>query len=121
MCAFPVLAAMVDWVENGNPPKEFVAAKYTNNNATQGVQFTRKLCPVSLALTGHRHTMDKQLTRIFWPSIPRRQYTREATRTRPTHSFALERSKERSIPVCNEEANPEERHKKGHNYRYYTE
>jgi feruloyl esterase len=38
---------MVDWVENGNAPTDFVAAKYNNNNATQGVQFTRKLCPVS--------------------------------------------------------------------------
>lgn len=42
-----VLAAMVNWVENGQAPTEFVAAKYTNNNVTQGVQFTRKLCPVS--------------------------------------------------------------------------
>ncbi|KAI5451864.1 hypothetical protein NCC49_001166 [Naganishia albida] len=40
-----VLAAMVNWVENGQAPTELIAAKYTNNNVTQGVQFTRKLCP----------------------------------------------------------------------------
>lgn len=40
---------MVNWVENGQAPTELIAAKYTNNNVTQGVQFTRKLCPVSLS------------------------------------------------------------------------
>ncbi|KAI5451863.1 hypothetical protein NCC49_001165 [Naganishia albida] len=40
-----VLAAMVDWVENEKAPTDIIAAKYNNNNATQGVQFTRKFCP----------------------------------------------------------------------------
>jgi feruloyl esterase len=39
---------MVDWVENGNAPTDITAAKYKNNNVTQGVDFTRKLCPVRL-------------------------------------------------------------------------
>lgn len=49
LCALAVLAAMVDWVENGKAPTDIIAAKYSNNNATQGVQFTRKLCPVSVS------------------------------------------------------------------------
>ncbi|GHJ85204.1 hypothetical protein NliqN6_1606 [Naganishia liquefaciens] len=40
-----ILTAMVDWVENGNAPTDLIAAKYTNNNSTQGIEFTRKLCP----------------------------------------------------------------------------
>lgn len=43
--AHDVLAAMVDWVENGKAPTQLIATKYNKNNVTQGVQFTRKLCP----------------------------------------------------------------------------
>jgi hypothetical protein len=45
-----VLAAMVEWVENGVAPDHLVAARYTNNDVTQGLDFTRKLCPVSTRL-----------------------------------------------------------------------
>lgn len=37
--------AMFDWVEKGKAPDYIIAAKYNNNNKTQGVAFTRPLCP----------------------------------------------------------------------------
>lgn len=37
---------MVDWLENNRPVDYIVSTKYKNDNATAGVSFTRKLCPV---------------------------------------------------------------------------
>jgi feruloyl esterase len=45
---YDVQAAMVGWVENNRPVDYIVSTKYRNDNATAGVAFTRKLCPVSL-------------------------------------------------------------------------
>ncbi|KAI0359937.1 feruloyl esterase-like protein [Trametes cingulata] len=39
-----VLAAMVQWVEQGVAPETIVAANYKDNNVTNGVGFTRPLC-----------------------------------------------------------------------------
>lgn len=90
---------MVDWVENGNAPTEFVAAKYTNNNVTQGVQFTRKLCPVSSGL----HTYIAPMTDTFRPySTRRRRYTREATRTRRNLSSAHKRERGKEMFIIAE-------------------
>ena len=44
-----VVFAMVDWVEEGKAPEKIIAARYTNNNATLGVNFTRPLCAVCLS------------------------------------------------------------------------
>ena len=41
-----VLDAIVRWVEQGIPPDQITAAHYTNNNASQGVDFTRPICKV---------------------------------------------------------------------------
>lgn len=84
---------MVDWVENGNAPTQFVAAKYTNNNVTQGVQFTRKLCPVRACLHSRGDPVDDLLLSRL--STRKRQSTREATRTHPIHSSALEQLDDR--------------------------
>lgn len=92
---------MVDWVENGKAPTEFVAAKYTNNNVTQGVQFTRKLCPVRSCLhSGGDPVGDLRPSRL---STRKRQSTREVTRTRPIRSSALERLEESLSPKSHEE------------------
>lgn len=40
-----MLLAMIDWVEEGNAPDSIIAAKYKNNNKTEGIAFTRPLCP----------------------------------------------------------------------------
>lgn len=39
------LLAMIDWVENGNAPDDIIAVKYKNDNKSEGVAFTRPLCP----------------------------------------------------------------------------
>lgn len=51
--------AIRDWRVNGTKPEYLIAAKYKNGaNATDGIAFTRKLCPYplvsarTLALTG---------------------------------------------------------------------
>lgn len=41
-----VLAAMVQWVEEGVAPTSFVAVHYNDNNVEDGVAFTRPLCQV---------------------------------------------------------------------------
>ena len=40
-----MVLAIIDWVEKGNPPDTLIAAKYKNDNKTQGIAFTRPLCP----------------------------------------------------------------------------
>jgi hypothetical protein len=42
---------MVEWVENGREIDVLVATKYVND--TEGIAFTRKLCPVSIVLFSH--------------------------------------------------------------------
>jgi feruloyl esterase len=42
---FDMLTPLVQWVENGIAPKSILATHYVNNSATQGVAFTRPLCP----------------------------------------------------------------------------
>jgi hypothetical protein len=39
------LTALEQWVENGVAPNQILATQYNNNDATQGVQRTRPLCP----------------------------------------------------------------------------
>ena len=41
-----MLDAIVRWVEQGIAPDQITAAHYTNNNASQGVDFTRPICKV---------------------------------------------------------------------------
>ncbi|KAH9943685.1 feruloyl esterase-like protein [Amylocystis lapponica] len=45
-----ILAAIVQWVEQGEAPSSLIAAYYTDNNATNGVGFTRPLCQYPKAL-----------------------------------------------------------------------
>ncbi|GAA5990883.1 hypothetical protein JCM10908_000063 [Rhodotorula pacifica] len=40
-----MVLAMIDWVEKGNAPDQLIAAKYKNDNKTQGIAFTRPICP----------------------------------------------------------------------------
>ncbi|CAE6426162.1 unnamed protein product [Rhizoctonia solani] len=37
--------ALMRWVENGTAPDQIISAKYVGNNKTEGVEFTRLLCP----------------------------------------------------------------------------
>ncbi|KAF9812284.1 hypothetical protein IEO21_06258 [Rhodonia placenta] len=46
-----ILAAMVQWVENGVAPANLTAVYWNNNNVTDGIGFTRPLCQVSAPLT----------------------------------------------------------------------
>ncbi|KAI0349705.1 feruloyl esterase-like protein [Trametes cingulata] len=39
-----ILSAMIRWVEEGVAPTQIVAAKYKNDNPSEGVAFTRPLC-----------------------------------------------------------------------------
>ena len=41
-----VVAAMVEWVEEGKAPTSFIGASWKNNNASEGLQFTRPICQV---------------------------------------------------------------------------
>jgi len=43
--SFDALGALVDWVEGGQAPERIVATKYVNDDPSQGVKFTRPLCP----------------------------------------------------------------------------
>lgn len=40
-----VVKALEHWVESDKAPNKLVAAKYINDNADEGVAFTRMLCP----------------------------------------------------------------------------
>lgn len=40
-----MVLSMIDWVENGNAPDQIIAAKYNNGSKSDGVAFTRPLCP----------------------------------------------------------------------------
>lgn len=42
-----ILAAMVQWVEEGIAPSSLTAVYYNNNNVTDGIGFVRPLCQVS--------------------------------------------------------------------------
>ncbi|KAF2432219.1 tannase and feruloyl esterase [Tothia fuscella] len=46
-----VLAAIVDWVENGNAPQTIEGTKFVNDNATEGIHFKRKHCRYPLRNT----------------------------------------------------------------------
>ena len=39
-----VLAAMVDWVENGRAPETLTGTKFVNDTVSMGVDFQRKHC-----------------------------------------------------------------------------
>lgn len=41
-----ILAAMVKWVEDDVPPTTIIGTAYNNNDAADGVAFTRPLCKV---------------------------------------------------------------------------
>lgn len=43
-----VVTAIMDWVEKGNAPKDFVTTRFKNNDATQGVDMQRPICPYPL-------------------------------------------------------------------------
>lgn len=53
-----VLRAAIAWVEQGQAPDYFIATKYVNNNASQGVQMTRPLCkyPLEIVYNGYGDT-----------------------------------------------------------------
>jgi len=42
---FDALSALIQWVEQGQPPEQIVATKFVNNNQTLGIEMTRPLCP----------------------------------------------------------------------------
>ncbi|GJN92136.1 hypothetical protein Rhopal_005166-T1 [Rhodotorula paludigena] len=39
-----IVAALIDWVENGKAPEKIIGAKYTDDDKTKGVDFTRPHC-----------------------------------------------------------------------------
>lgn len=39
-----VLAAIVEWVENGNAPETLMGTKFVNDTVARGVDFQRKHC-----------------------------------------------------------------------------
>ncbi len=53
-----ILSALERWVEKGKPPKKIIAAKYVDNDPSQGVERTRPLCPYPLVARykGHGST-----------------------------------------------------------------
>lgn len=54
-----ILQALVQWVEEGVAPERITAAHYQNNNATEGVSFTRPICKASLLFaTVVQHTLN---------------------------------------------------------------
>jgi len=40
-----VFLALRQWVEQGIAPKQIIGTKYVNDNPTNGVSFTRPVCP----------------------------------------------------------------------------
>ena len=42
-----ILQALVRWVEEDVPPERINAVHYTNNNVSEGVEFTRPICKLS--------------------------------------------------------------------------
>ncbi len=42
---FDTLSALDSWVEQGTAPDQIIATHYNNNVQSQGVAFTRPLCP----------------------------------------------------------------------------
>ncbi len=59
-----ILAGLVRWVEEGAAPDSFVAAHYKDNNASQGVEFTRPLCKVRVTCIRQVFEADWSLTSI---------------------------------------------------------
>lgn len=43
---YNILSAMVQWVEEGIAPSSLTGVYYNDNNATNGIGFTRGLCQV---------------------------------------------------------------------------
>lgn len=43
-----IVLAIMNWVENGTAPDTLVATKYKDDDATEGVQRQRTLCPYPL-------------------------------------------------------------------------
>lgn len=43
-----MIEAVIKWVEEDEAPVDIIGTKWTNNNATLGWEYTRRLCPVSL-------------------------------------------------------------------------
>jgi feruloyl esterase len=43
--SFDTFVPLVDWVERGRAPDQIIATKFVNNQASQGVDRTRPLCP----------------------------------------------------------------------------
>lgn len=46
-----VLAAIVEWVENGVPPENIEGTKFVDDEASQGISFTRRHCRYPLRNT----------------------------------------------------------------------
>ncbi|EIN07982.1 feruloyl esterase-like protein [Punctularia strigosozonata HHB-11173 SS5] len=59
-----ILSAMVAWVENGTAPDNFTAVWYEDNDATQGVGFSRPLCkfPANLRFDGGNSNASSSFT-----------------------------------------------------------
>lgn len=58
---------MVAWLENDRPVDHIISTKYRNDNASAGISFTRKLCPVSIVRCAG---VDSSLTQYFLLQYP---------------------------------------------------
>ena len=48
-----IMQALVRWVEEDVPPERITVVHYTNNNVSEGVEFTRPICKVSPSEINH--------------------------------------------------------------------
>lgn len=65
-----VLQALIHWVENDIAPENITAVHYKNNNATEGVSFTRPICKVRIAIYS-THSAGSLIHNIQYPTSPR--------------------------------------------------
>ena len=40
--------ALMEWVEKGSAPKDFITTRFKNNDRTQGIDMQRPICPYPL-------------------------------------------------------------------------
>jgi feruloyl esterase len=55
-----IFTALVDWVEQGAPPKAIVATKFTQDDPAKGVDMTRPVCPYPQSAQYDGHSDGKQ-------------------------------------------------------------
>lgn len=65
------LLALMEWVEKGSVPTSLVGAKYVNNNSSQGVEFTRLLCPYPQACSCHLTRQKTSVDQLAGSSVYR--------------------------------------------------